>query len=46
MYYAWDGDWTGDYCTITFDGNRAVVHDKWEDDYGRDESWTYMVAED
>ena len=46
MYYAWDGDWTGDYATITFDGNRAVVHDKWEDDYGRDESWTYMVAED
>lgn len=46
MYYAWDGDWTGDYATITFDGNSAVVHDKWEDDYGRDESWTYMVAED
>ena len=46
MYYAWDGDWTGDYATITFDGNRAVVHDKWEDDYGRDESWTYMVAEE
>ena len=46
MYYAWDGDWTGDYATITFDGNRAVVHDKWEDDYGSDESWTYLVAED
>lgn len=46
LYYAWDGDWTGDYATITFDGNRAVVHDKWEDDYGRDESWTYLVAAD
>ena len=21
LYYAWDGDWTGDYATITFDGN-------------------------
>ena len=46
LYYAWDGEWTGDYATITFDGNRAVVHDKWEDDYGRDESWTYLVAAD
>lgn len=46
MYYAWDGYWTGDYCTITFDGNRAVIHDKWEDEYGSDESWTYLVAED
>ena len=46
LYYAWDGYWTGDYATITFDGNRAVVHDKWEDEYGRDESWTYLVAED
>lgn len=45
LYYAWDGEWTGDYATITFDGNRAVVHDKWEDEYGRDESWTYLVAE-
>ena len=46
LYYAWDGDWTGDYCTITFDGNRAVIHDKWEDEYGRDESWTYLVTDD
>lgn len=46
LYYAWDGEWTGDYATITFDGNRAVVHDKWEDEYGRDESWTYLVAVD
>lgn len=45
LYYAWDGDWTGDYCTITFDGNRAVIHDKWEDEYGRDESWTYLVTD-
>lgn len=46
LYYAWDGDWTGDYATVTFDGNRAVVHDKWEDEYGRDESWTYLVTDD
>lgn len=46
MYYAWDGEWTGDYATVTFDGNRAVVHDKWEDEYGRDESWTYLIAAD
>ena len=45
LYYAWDGEWTGDYCTITFDGNRAVIHDKWEDEYGRDESWTYLVTD-
>lgn len=46
LYYAWDGEWTGDYATITFDRNRAVIHDKWEDEYGRDESWTYLVAVD
>lgn len=46
IYYAWDGEWTGDYCTITFDGNRAMIHDKWEDEYGRDESWTYLVTDD
>ena len=46
LYYAWDGEWTGDYCTITFDGNRAVIHDKWEDEYGSDESWTYLVTDD
>ncbi len=45
LYYAWDGEWTGDYATITFDGNRAVIHDKWEDEYGRDESWTYLVTD-
>lgn len=45
MYYAWDGEWTGDYATIAFEGNRAVVHDKWEDEEGRDESWTYLVSD-
>ena len=46
IYYAWDGEWTGDYCTITFEGNKAVIHDKWEDEYGSDESWTYLVTDD
>ena len=46
MYYAWDGEWTGDYCTITFEGNKAVIHDKWEDEYESEESWTYMVTDE
>lgn len=46
IYYAWDGEWTGNYCTITFEGNKAVIHDKWEDEYGSDESWTYLVTDD
>lgn len=46
IYYAWDGEWTGDYCTITFDGNKALIHEKWEDKYESEEQWTYLVAVD
>ncbi len=46
LYYAWEGEWTGEYATITFSGNTAVVHDVIDDEYTYEENWTYLVTED
>ena len=44
MEYAWDGEWYGDYVTITFEGNKAVVYEMWDDEYEREEEWTYLTV--
>ena len=44
--YARDGEWSEDYVTLTFSGNRAIFHEVWDDRYEREEVWTHLVTDD
>ena len=43
LTYGYDGEWQGETCTISFDGDKATVHEKWNDEYESSETWTYLV---
>lgn len=46
LYYAWEGEWTGEYATITFTGNTATVYEVFDEGGIKEEEWTYLVTDD